>query len=162
MKRALGVSLIAIMMLVGGVTPAEAGTFTTTAKWRNCDDDKAAISIRATFSNPAAIYGTGRFMIKKWVVWDTAKAGGTWRERDRNYTETNWVQINNTDYDFISTAADKTNWGALYDQLWRAHVTIKLVKNRPGPRDKLVDEIDLTPRKNSFPEQGTFCGVGGT
>lgn len=153
---ALGASACALLLVAA---PAQAGESTTTAKWRNCDTRTAGISVRATFRGPAALYGTGRFMIKKWIKWEKYDAG-RWLERDRSYTETSWLQINNPQYNFVSTAGDRTGWAALYYNHWRANVTIKLVKNRPGPVDKTVDTIQLLPTKGSFREVASNCGVG--
>ena len=100
-------------------------------------------------------------MVKKWVEWEYLKTKGEWREADRRYTETNWLKITNTDYDFVSTIGDATNWVNLYDSGWRAKVTFKLIKNRTGPRDKKVDEIQIFPGKGSFREEGTYCDGNG-
>lgn len=160
--RAAALSGALALGLLAWLPPAQAGTFETTSKWKSCDSRKAGIAVKARFSRPASYDGPGRYMVKKWVEWDVLKAGGQWRERDRHYAETNWVKITNTDYDFVTSVGDSTNWGALYDSGWRAKVTFKLIKNRKGPRDKKVDEIQIFPTKGSFREQGTFCSPGGT
>ncbi|WP_275693154.1 hypothetical protein [Nocardioides sp. TF02-7] len=37
-------------------------------------------------------------------------------------------------------------------------MTIKLLKNRPGPKDKTVDTIEIWPANGSFREVGSHCG----
>ncbi len=156
-KLAARVALVLVGALCawGAAVPAaQAGTFDVIARWRNCDTYQAAISIRATFRDPVRHYGEGKYMVKKWVKWDALKVGGQWRQRDRHYSERGWVHATNPNWDFVSTAADRTTWGpTLYAERWRAHVTIQLLKNRPGPRDKKVDELDLFFEKRQFTER---------
>lgn len=137
---------------------AQAGSSKITAKWRNCDNYQAAIKVRATFNDPARYYGKGRYMVKRWVEWEYYKGNGAWREADRRYTESSWLKVTNLNFDWVTTAADRTNWQNLYYSHWRAKVTVKLIKNRPGPRDKKVDEIQIFPMKGSFREIGSNCG----
>jgi hypothetical protein len=136
---------------------AQAGSHRTTTKWRNCDTYKAAVAVKATFGNVAAIHGKGRYMVKRWIEWEYFK-GGTWKEADRYYSQSSWVKVTNTNYDWITTAGDRTGWQGLYYSHWRAKVTVKLIKNRPGPRDKKVDDIQIFPMKGSFREVGSNCG----
>lgn len=136
---------------------AQAGSWKTTTKWRNCDKQKAAIGVRVTFTDPARYYGTGKYMVKRWIEWEYYK-GGKWREADRYYRESDWVKVTNLSYDWVTTPADRVAWAGLYYSHWRAKVTVKLIKNRPGPRDKKVDEIQIFPMKGSFREIGSNCG----
>lgn len=157
--RAATIAAVILLLLAASMSPAQAGTFKTVTKWKNCDTTKAAIGVKATFSNPATVYGTGRYMVTKEIRWDYLKAPGQWRRADSVKTQTNWLKISNPDYDFVSSIGDKTTWGLLYNERWRAHITIKLIKNRPGPRDRRVDMIEIWPAKGSFQERGsTFCG----
>jgi hypothetical protein len=155
--RLLLACLTGLVLTCGFVVPASAGTFQTTAKWKNCDNTTSAISIRGTFTDPARYHGKGRYMVKKWIRWDYLQTRGQWRAADTWASETRWVKVNNLSWDFVSTAADRTNWAGLYYDRWRAHVTIKLIKNRPGPRDKTVEVIDIFPMKGSFTERGSNC-----
>ncbi|KQZ70652.1 hypothetical protein [Nocardioides sp. Root151] len=157
MRRMTMVALLVSALMLAFTTSAAAGTFKTTAKWRNCDTYKSAISVRVTFSDPADLYGKGKYMVKRWVKWQYYK-GGTWRTADPRHTESGWLQINNLKYDYITTAADRTNWLGLYYSHWRAEVTVQLLKNRPGPRDRKVDEVKIFPTKGSFREIGSNCG----
>jgi hypothetical protein len=159
--------LASLMVLVATLAlatagPALSGTFVTRAKWKNCDTTKVGISVAGTFTDVATIHGTGRYMVKKEVRWDRLIGSGRWRASDVHSTETRWLTIRNPSYDFVSSIGDTTVWGATYPRRWRAHVTLKLVKNRPGPRDKKVDEIDISPTKGSFREVGSSCDGGVT
>lgn len=159
--------LASLMVLVATLAlatagPALSGTFVTGAKWKNCDTTKAGILVTGTFTDVAAIHGTGRYMVKKEVRWDRLIGSGRWRASDVRSTETRWLTIRNPSYDFVSSIGDTTVWGATYPDRWRAHVTLELVKNRPGPRDKKVDEIDIYPTKGSFREVGSSCDGGAT
>jgi len=69
------------------------------------------------------------------------------------------VQVNNPTWDFVTSIGDVTNWGAEYGQRWRAVVTFKLIRNRPGPVDKRVDTVERWLTKGMFAEQGVGCGV---
>ena len=40
-------------------------------------------------------------------------------------------------------------------------MTFNFIKNRTGPRDKKVDEIQIFPGKGSFREEGTYCDGNG-
>jgi hypothetical protein len=155
----MGLAIVSALM-VTGTSVAHADSTTTLARWRNCDTLNAAVKIRATFSDPARYFGEGRYMVKKSIKWQKVGAGGNWiYGGDDYYAETGWLKVTNVNYDFVSTAGDRTNWGNVYPRLWRAKVTIQLLKNRPGPRDKKVAEFELTPRKAAFQETGTQCGV---
>lgn len=136
---------------------AQAGTSKITTKWRNCDNFTAAIGVRVTFTDPVRYYGKGKYMVKRWIEWEYYK-GGTWREADRRYTESTWRKVTNPNFDWVTTPADRTGWQNLYYSHWRAKVTVKLIKNRPGPRDKKVDEVQIFPMKGSFREIGSNCG----
>ncbi|MET1131831.1 MAG: hypothetical protein ABWX60_00240 [Aeromicrobium sp.] len=158
--RTRRITLVATLLaaLVLAFAPAaQAGTFRITTRWKNCDTFKAAIAVRTTFSNVAATHGTGKYMVKRWIEWEYYK-GDTWKEADRNYTESSWVKITNTSYDWVTTPGDRTAWHNLYYSHWRAKVTVKLIKNRKGPRDKKVDEVQIFPMKGSFRELGSNCG----
>ncbi len=137
--------------------PALSGTFTTRAKWKNCATTQAGIRLTATFADVAAIHGSGRYMVKKEIRWDRLIGSGRWRASDTHTTQTAWITIDNPSYDFVSSIGDVTAWGNSYPRLWRAHVTFKLIKNRPGPRDKRVDLIDVYPRQGSFRDLAS-CG----
>jgi hypothetical protein len=151
---AIGTAAAATVLAVAPA--AHAGEFVTKDKWRNCDTFEAAIGVRATFREPANLFGKGRFMVKKWIEWEKYDAG-RWLERDRSYTETVWVDVTNPRYNFVTTARDRTGWGAIYHSQWRAKVTFKLMKNRPGPKDKVVDTVQIFPMKDSFAEKGSYC-----
>lgn len=65
MTRALGVVVLVLAVSMMTAVPSSyAGTFRTTAKWRSCDTAKSAISVRATFADPARYHGSGRYMVK--------------------------------------------------------------------------------------------------
>jgi hypothetical protein len=142
---------VATVVAVAGTSGAQAGDFVTKSTWRNCDTTQSGIAVQATFRRPASSDGPGRYMVKKWIEWEKYDAG-RWLERDRSYTETNWVKISNSNYSFVTTAGDRTTWLVLYYQQWRAKVTFKLMKNRPGPKDKVVDTVQIFPTKPSFTE----------
>ncbi|MBA4607700.1 MULTISPECIES: hypothetical protein [Aeromicrobium] len=154
----LVVTLLAALIL-GFAPAAQAGTFRITTRWKSCDTFKSAIAVRVTFKDPAYLYGSGKYMVKRWIEWEVYKSG-MWREEDRYYSESNWVKVTNKNYDWTTTPGDRTGWGntGLYYSHWRAKVTVKLIKNRKGPRDKKVDEVQIFPMKGSFREIGSNCG----
>lgn len=156
-RRVTLVGLLMGALLLAWTPSAEAATFKTRDKWRNCDTFKSAISVRVTFTDPARSYGNGKYMVKRWVEWEYWK-GGKWKEADRHYTESTWQKITNPAYDWVTTPGDRTGWHGLYREHWRAKVTVKLIKNRPGPRDKKVEELQIYPTKGSFREIGSNCG----
>ncbi len=153
-SRRIGILAALIALVAAGlcaVAPAaNAGDAKTLSKWKNCETTQSAITVKTTFTDPAAAYGNGRYMVKKWIRWDYLKSGGQWRNGDTAHTETAWLEITNPQYDFVSTIGDKTKWLSLYTSLWRAHVIIKLLKNRPGPKDKVVETVEIWPMKGSF------------
>lgn len=159
MIRRAALSLLTAALLLGVLpSTASAGEFITRAKWKNCDNAKASILITATFRAPARYYGNGKYMVKKQIKWQKYDAG-RWLERDHHDTKTEWLKITNQNYDFVTSIGDKTSWGYIYGANWRAQITFKLLKNRKGPIDKKVDEIKIYPKKGSFREQGSNCGV---
>lgn len=157
MPRMATVGLLMAALMLAFTPPASAGTQEIKTRWRNCDKFTSAISVKAKFFRPVQYHGKGRYMVKRWVKWQYWK-GGSWRTADRRYTESNWLKITNPRYNYVTTAADRTNWAGLYYSHWRVEVTVKLIKNRKGPRDKKVDEIQIFPKKGSFREIGSYCG----
>ena len=137
--------------------PALSGTFTLRDRWKSCDTTKAAIGVKATFADVAAIHGPGRYRVQKEIRWDRLIGSGRWRNSDVNKTQTGWITIRNTSYDFVTSAGDRTTWGATYHRLWRARVTFKLIKERRGPINKKVDQTDVELLKGSFREIGSNC-----
>lgn len=153
----LGLALLVTAASLATAGPALSGTFATTAKWKDCETTKAGIRVTATFSNVAAIHGTGRYLVKKEIRWDRLVGSGRWRSSDVHTTQTSWIRIDDTAYDVVTTVGDTTVWGGSYSGGWRAHVTFKLIKNRVGPKDDRVDLIDIYPTKGSFANVGN-CG----
>ncbi|MDP3967029.1 MAG: hypothetical protein Q8Q02_02015 [Nocardioides sp.] len=154
----MAVLFTAMMLVLVTASPGTAGTFQTVAKWKNCETTKAGITIRGTFAGPAALYGPGRFKVKKAIRWDVYKGDGKWRVRDNVKTSTEWMKIRNPNYDLVTSIGDRTTWGNIYRKNWRAHVTLTLIKYRRGPANKKVDKIDIYPQKGSFKEKGSCSG----
>ncbi len=155
-----GAALALVVTTIGLATagPALSGTFQTRGKWKNCETTQAGIQITATFADVAAIHGPGRYMVTKEIRWDRLIGTGRWRASDVHSTQTTWISIGNPQYDVVTTIGDRTTWGASYRRNWRAHVTFTLIRNRPGPRDKRVDIVDIYPAKGSFRDV-VDCGV---
>lgn len=154
----MALALLVTTTALAATGPALAGSITTRAKWKNCSTTQAGLSATATFTNVAGIYGPGRYLVKKQIRWDRLIGSGRWRAGDVHTTQTSWITISNTQYDFRTRVADRTTWGNAYFTRWRAHVIVKLIKNRRGPKDKKVDQIDLYPTTGSFREVGS-CGT---
>lgn len=150
---------LALLVAVGVPSSAEAATFTTTSKWKNCDTTRAGLAIRTTFRDPVRYYGSGQYMVKRRIVWERLIGTGRWAESDRYASQSSWMKITNPDYDYVTTVGDTTTWGSTYYRYWRAKVTVQLIKNRPGPYDKKVEELVIWPTKGSFRELGSYCGV---
>lgn len=145
-------------VVLGSASLASAGWTDVRSKWRDCDSTSSGLSYRTTFPNPARYYGHGRYLIKSQIRWDKY-AYGMWRKRDANTIQTPWTKITNEEYDFSQAHGDRTVWGNdLYYQRWRAHVIVKLIKNRKGPKDKRVETVERSFEKAVFPERGS-CGV---
>ncbi len=159
--RLLSLALLGTTVALAIAGPAAGATFTTRAKWKNCDTRTAGIHVTGTFPGVSAIHGEGRYMVKKEIRWDRLIGSGRWRVSDTRRTQTAWTQVGNPSFNFVTSIGDTTNWGATYLRGWRAHVTLKLIKNRPGPRDQKVDEIDIYPTKGSFREMGSYCDAQG-
>ena len=148
-------AVVAALTLAVAVPAASAETFHIRGKWRDCETLSAGLSYRTEFLRPADYYGPGRYLIKSQIRWDKY-AYGMWRKVDANTSQTEWLQINNPDYNFGSPHGDRTVWGHLFSQRWRAHVIVKLIKNRPGPKDKTVETVERFLEKRMFPDR---CGV---
>lgn len=152
--RRLVVAGMASAFLALSVAPlASAGTLKPLSKWRDCESQQSGLTYRTTFNNVADWYGSGRYMIKSEVRWDRY-AFDRWYNRDTNTISTNWLKITNPQYDFSHFHGDKTGWGTIYSERWRAHVIVKLLKNRKGPKDKRVDIVHSYFEKGFFPERG--------
>ncbi len=159
MRRvAVSCFVAAFVLTLSWVPLASAATFDIRAKWRNCENRKAGLSFRTEFLDPADHYGSGKYMIKSQIRWDKY-AYDRWRKLDANTIETPWTRITNLAYDFGQSHGDRTSWGNLFSKRWRAHVTVKLIKNRPGPRDKRVEMVERFFEKPMFSERGS-CGDG--
>lgn len=116
---------------------------------------------RATFSN-VGVYGANRYMVKKEIKWQLYIGGDRWRTDDPVKTETPWIRVDNPSWDFVTSIGDRTVWGiSSYNRAWRAVITFKLIKNRPGPRDKNVETVELVLRQGQFTERGSCRAPGG-
>ena len=139
------------------VAPSSAAEVKVLGKWRNCETGQAALTYRTTFINPARSYGMGRYLIKSQIRWDK-NASDQWRNLDTNTIQTPWKTITNGEFDFSQSHGDRTNWGDWFFRRWRAHVIVKLIKNRPGPKDKRVETVERFFERPMFHERGS-CDV---
>jgi hypothetical protein len=125
---------------------------------RNCDNAKAVFKHRAEFSRIPNTYGDGTYYIKSTIVWQAKIGTDRWRSDDRNTVETLHVYIDNPNFIFKKVHGDKTNWGNEYGRLWRAKVTVKLMKERNGP-DAAKETDERFFMKGVFRESGSRqCG----
>jgi hypothetical protein len=156
--RRIVLCLAASLAVMLSWVPLASASVDIRKKWRNCDTNKAGLSFRTEFQNPASWYGTGKYLIKSQIRWDKY-ASGMWRKLDANTIQTPWTKITNLQYDFGLSHGDRTDWGFWFPKRWRAHVVVKLIKNRPGPKDKRVDTVERWFEKPQFNEVGS-CGDG--
>ena len=158
MRKVACVLAASTAVVFGSASSALADSFDIREKWRDCDDLSARLSFKATFTKPADFYGTGRYLIKSQIRWDKHTSAG-WRNWDTNTVQTNWLQINNPNYSHTVFQADRTVWSTSYNRRWQAHVIVKLIKNRVGPRDRRVATIERWFSQAMFRERGQDCGV---
>lgn len=150
-------------VVLGSASPAFAGQLDVRFKWRHCENAAAGLGFRTTFFRPAASYnsGPGRYMIKSQIRWDKHTSAG-WRQSSVDTNQSDWIQINSPAYNPTLLHGDRTDWGyRLFRGRWRAHVIVKLIKNRPGPKDNRVDIVERFFEKPMFHERGSYC-EGGT
>jgi hypothetical protein len=159
MRKFILSAAVGVALLLSSASVSSAGETQIIAKWRNCDTTKAGLSFRTTFYSPARNYGSGRYLIKSEIRWDKYRYG-MWRASDVSTRQTPWLKIRNPEYHFSLSHGDRTTWGAsLFAERWRAHVTVKLIKNRPGPKDKRVETVERFFEKPMFTEVGACEGV---
>ncbi len=158
MKRVVLCLAAGLAIVLSSVPAASAATFDIRAKWRSCQTSTSALSFRTEFLNPADLYGTGRYLIKSQIRWDK-NASGMWRALDVHTIQTPWTEITNLEYDFGLSHGDRTKWGKLFEKRWRAHVIVKLIKNRPGPKDNRVELVERFFEKPMFTERAK-CDEG--
>lgn len=158
MKRVVLCFAASLVLLLSSVPVASAATFEIRAKWRSCQTTTAALSFRTTFSKPASWHGDGTYLIKSQIRWDKY-ASGSWRKLDVSTNQTPWTEITNPEFDLGLSHGDRTNWGNLFERRWRAHVIVKLIKNRPGPKDNRVDIEERFFEKPMFDERAK-CDEG--
>jgi hypothetical protein len=160
MRKAFACFAASAAVVLGSASPALADDLKVRAHWKSCETLAAGLSFRTEFSPPARYYGEGRYLIKSEIRWDKYTSAGSWRVRDSNTIQTPWLQINNPNYEYGLSHGDRTTWGNLYPNHWRAHVTVKLIKNRPGPKDKRVATVERLFNKGTFRERGSYCQGG--
>lgn len=144
--------LSALLALSMAPVASSAGALKPLNKWRDCESQKSGLTYRTTFGDVARWHESGRYMIKSEVRWDTS-AFDRWYNRDATTSSTEWLHITNEEYDFSHFHGDRTSWGSVYSDQWRAHVIVKLIKNRAGPKDKRVDTVHGYFEKGFFPER---------
>lgn len=158
MKRFVLCFAASLAIVLSSVTAASAASFDVRAKWRSCQTGTAALSFRTEFLDPADWYGAGKYLIKSQIRWDKY-AYGMWRKVDANTIQKPWTHISNLEYDFGLSHGDRTAWGNLFDERWRAHVIVKLIKNRPGPKDDRVEMVERFFERAQFTERAK-CDEG--
>ena len=159
MRRVVCLIVASASIVLSSVSPAVADDLDIRFKWRACENAAAGLGFRTTFFHPADYYDPGRYMIKSQIRWDKYTSAG-WRHLDVSTNKSDWLQINNPDYSPSLLHGDRTVWGNLYSRQWRAHVIVKLIKNRVGPRDKRVATEERFFQKPMFDERGSYCPGG--
>jgi len=157
MRRVVSCLAVTVSLALCFVSIASAATFNIRSKWMDCSTTKSGLSFRTEFNYPARAYGTGRYLIKSQIRWDRHTSAG-WRNWDRNTIQTEWTEITNPDFNFGLSHGDRTNWGeSWFAGRWRAHVIVKLIKNRAGPKDKQVEKVERFFEKPQFHARN--CGL---